>query len=74
MTAKIKQLQSDVAKILCSSQVITSPTSLVKELLENSLDANATSVDVKLVRHLLLYCMNNLFVNNCFIKFLMTCK
>uniref|UniRef100_A0A8C4N5M3 PMS1 homolog 1, mismatch repair system component n=1 Tax=Eptatretus burgeri TaxID=7764 RepID=A0A8C4N5M3_EPTBU len=44
----MKQLPAETVRLLSSSQVITSVTSVVKELLENSLDANATSVDVKL--------------------------
>uniref|UniRef100_UPI00358FD67D PMS1 protein homolog 1 isoform X1 n=1 Tax=Myxine glutinosa TaxID=7769 RepID=UPI00358FD67D len=44
----MKQLPAETVRLLSSSQVITSVTSVVKELLENSLDANATNVDVKL--------------------------
>ncbi|XP_054828488.1 PMS1 protein homolog 1 isoform X1 [Eublepharis macularius] len=44
----MKQLPADTVRILSSSQVITSVVSVVKELMENSLDANATSVEVKL--------------------------
>ncbi|XP_061464204.1 PMS1 protein homolog 1 isoform X4 [Rhineura floridana] len=44
----MKQLPAETVRLLSSSQVITSVVSVVKELLENSLDANATSVDVKL--------------------------
>nr|XP_056717620.1 PMS1 protein homolog 1 [Euleptes europaea] len=44
----MKQLPADTVRILSSSQVITSVNSVVKELVENSLDANATSIDVKL--------------------------
>ncbi|XP_044282950.1 PMS1 protein homolog 1 isoform X2 [Varanus komodoensis] len=44
----MKQLPPDTVRLLSSSQVITSVVSVVKELIENSLDANATSVDVKL--------------------------
>uniref|UniRef100_A0A8D0HFQ9 PMS1 homolog 1, mismatch repair system component n=1 Tax=Sphenodon punctatus TaxID=8508 RepID=A0A8D0HFQ9_SPHPU len=44
----MKQLPAETIRLLSSSQVITSVTSVVKELIENSLDANATSIDVKL--------------------------
>lgn len=48
----MKQLPPDTVRLLSSSQVVTSVLNVVKELLENSLDAEATSVDVKLVRSL----------------------
>ncbi|XP_075790290.1 PMS1 protein homolog 1 isoform X1 [Pelodiscus sinensis] len=44
----MKQLPAETVRLLSSSQAITSVVSVVKELLENSLDANATSIDVKL--------------------------
>ncbi|XP_060137338.1 PMS1 protein homolog 1 isoform X3 [Zootoca vivipara] len=44
----MKQLAAETIRLVSSSQVITSVVSVVKELLENSLDANATNVDVKL--------------------------
>uniref|UniRef100_A0A6J0UH35 PMS1 protein homolog 1 isoform X1 n=1 Tax=Pogona vitticeps TaxID=103695 RepID=A0A6J0UH35_9SAUR len=44
----MKQLPPDTVRLLSSSQVITSIVSVVKELIENSLDANATTVDIKL--------------------------
>lgn len=45
----MKQLPAETVRLLSSSQVITSVVSVVKELIENSLDASATSIDVKLV-------------------------
>lgn len=48
----MKQLPADTVRLLSSSQVITSVVNVVKELLENSLDAGASNVDVKLVQHL----------------------
>ncbi|XP_030065274.1 PMS1 protein homolog 1 isoform X6 [Microcaecilia unicolor] len=45
---KMKQLPAATIRLLSSSQVITSVVSLVKELVENSLDARASSIDVKL--------------------------
>ncbi|XP_016805672.1 PMS1 protein homolog 1 isoform X3 [Pan troglodytes] len=44
----MKQLPAATVRLLSSSQIITSVVSVVKELIENSLDAGATSVDVKL--------------------------
>ncbi|NXM75897.1 PMS1 protein, partial [Serilophus lunatus] len=44
----MKQLPGETIRLLSSSQGITSVVSVVKELIENSLDANATSIDVKL--------------------------
>uniref|UniRef100_A0AAA9T6I6 PMS1 homolog 1, mismatch repair system component n=1 Tax=Bos taurus TaxID=9913 RepID=A0AAA9T6I6_BOVIN len=44
----MKQLSAATVRLLSSSQVITSVVSVVKELIENSLDARATSIDVKL--------------------------
>lgn len=46
----MKLLPAESVRLLSSSQVITSVTTVVKELLENSLDAEASSIDVKLVR------------------------
>ncbi|CAJ1078713.1 PMS1 protein homolog 1 [Xyrichtys novacula] len=44
----MKQLSSDTVRLLSSSQVITSVLNVVKELMENSLDAGASSIDIKL--------------------------
>ncbi|XP_063286225.1 PMS1 protein homolog 1 [Pelobates fuscus] len=41
-------LPSTTIRLLSSSQVITSVVSVVKELVENALDANATNVEIKL--------------------------
>ena len=42
-------LPSSTVRLIASSQVITSVSSVVKELIENSLDAGASSIEVKLV-------------------------
>ncbi|KAM4626441.1 PMS1 protein homolog 1 isoform 1-T2 [Discoglossus pictus] len=44
----MNRLSSATIRLLSSSQVITSVVSVVKELIENSLDASATNIDVKL--------------------------
>ncbi|XP_051814506.1 PMS1 protein homolog 1 isoform X2 [Acanthochromis polyacanthus] len=44
----MKQLPVDTVRLLSSSQVITSVLNVVKELMENSLDAGASNIDVKL--------------------------
>lgn len=41
-------LPQDTVRLIKSTQVITTPSSIVKELVENSLDASATTVSVKL--------------------------
>ncbi|XP_005373370.1 PREDICTED: PMS1 protein homolog 1 [Chinchilla lanigera] len=47
----MKQLPAATVRLLSSSQIISSVVSVVKELVENSLDAGATSIDVKLENH-----------------------
>ncbi|KAL5234739.1 hypothetical protein ACI65C_002149 [Semiaphis heraclei] len=44
----MKQLPSETIKLISSTQVITSVSSVVKELMENSIDANATIIDIRL--------------------------
>ncbi|KAM9710919.1 PMS1 protein homolog 1 isoform 1-T3 [Menidia menidia] len=44
----MKQLPVETVRLLSSSQVITSVVNVVKELTENSLDAGASSIDIKL--------------------------
>ncbi|XP_035532840.1 PMS1 protein homolog 1 [Morone saxatilis] len=44
----MKQLPPDTVRLLSSSQVITSVVNVVKELMENSLDAGSSSIDIKL--------------------------
>lgn len=45
----MKQLPPDTVRLLSSAQVVTSVVNVVKELMENSLDAGASSIDIKLV-------------------------
>jgi len=42
----ITALPNSSVRLLNSGQVLTTPASLVKELVDNALDAKATSVDV----------------------------
>ncbi|KAF7958471.1 hypothetical protein EAE96_002015 [Botrytis aclada] len=42
----IKPLSDSTIHLLGSSQVLTTPTSLIKELIDNALDAKATSIDI----------------------------
>lgn len=44
--ASIRPLNTGTARCLSSAQVITSPFSAVKELLENALDARATIISI----------------------------
>jgi len=44
----IEALPLSTAKRICSAQVIFDPCSVVKELLDNSLDARATSVSIEI--------------------------
>ncbi|GAB1608965.1 hypothetical protein Ahia01_001181700, partial [Argonauta hians] len=44
----LKALPSDTIRLIGSTQVITSVSSVIKELVENSLDAGATNIEVKL--------------------------
>ena len=46
---KLQQLSSDTVRLLSCSQIITSVHSVVKELVENALDAKGTSISIRLV-------------------------
>lgn len=45
----MQALPQDTVRLIKSTQVITTPVSIVKELLENSIDAGATTVSIRLV-------------------------
>ncbi|XP_056145707.1 PMS1 protein homolog 1 [Lampris incognitus] len=44
----MKQLPPDTVRLLSSCQVVTSVVTVVKELIENSIDAGASNIDIKL--------------------------
>ena len=45
----MQQLGGETVRLLAGSQTISSVQAVVKELVENSLDAGATNIEVKLV-------------------------
>lgn len=51
MTPGIARLDVDSVRMICSGQVIVDLAAATKELVENALDAGATSIDVRLVEY-----------------------
>lgn len=48
MSSSVVALQGDTVRLLTCSQVITSIQCVVKELVENALDAKASSISIRL--------------------------
>ncbi|CAB3388111.1 Hypothetical predicted protein [Cloeon dipterum] len=48
MTDAVKFLDKNTARLITSNQVIQGPYNIVKELVENALDAGATAIDIRL--------------------------
>ena len=53
----MQQLDGETVRLLSGSQTISSVHAVVKELVENSLDARATNIEVKLVGMFCLLCI-----------------
>jgi len=55
LSMSLHLLAESTVRFISSSQVISSVSSAVKELVENAIDAGATSIDIRLVRFVLIY-------------------
>lgn len=61
VTKRVKRLDDSVVAKIAAGEVVHSPSSVIKELLENSLDANAKSISVT--------CKGNRFCVDFFLKY-----
>lgn len=59
----ISALDKNTAKLITTTQIITSVSNAAKELIENALDANAKSIEINLVFHYSLFSFLKLY--NC---------
>lgn len=55
----MQRLPTSTSKLVTCAQIITSVSSVVKELVENALDAEATNIDIKLVS--MTFCKHNYY-------------
>ena len=48
--AQIQQLHEDVINTIAAGEVVENPASIVKELMENAIDAGSTHIDIAIQR------------------------
>lgn len=64
----ISALDKDTVKLITTTQIITSISTAVKELLENAFDADAKNVEINLVCHAFLF-TQHIFIFQLFLDF-----
>lgn len=50
-SGNIRRLSKDIVKKIAAGQIIPTLSNVVKELIENSIDANATTIDIRFKEH-----------------------